>query len=283
MRKLVTLLALGTLGLFGACSNDAAGPGDDLDLVASFALNGGFAYGVEGGLPGRGLPELRRLDMLPDDIALTSAQESQISALLEAFQTEYQDELDALNEIHERAHAARTNGATREAVHDILEEGDTIRDELMEPLADLRDAINAVLTEAQKTWLLQRQYRRCDPASATPLTEAQQAQIEALREAFNTANQADLAAVKAAMDQAHEARRAGKSQTEIAAILAPVKEAMTRLQAAGEQLRVAIDAVLTPEQRASDCFGRGLGGPGMGPGGMGPGGMRPGRHAPRGW
>ncbi|NJD09621.1 MAG: hypothetical protein FIB01_03960, partial [Gemmatimonadetes bacterium] len=203
MRRLFTvILALGTLGTLTACNQDAAGPGDDLDLVASFALNGGFAYGVDGGLPGRGLPELHRLDALPDSLKLTTAQETSINALLEAFQTKYRTELDALNAIHEQAHAAREDGATREAVHDILVKGDSIRDKLMEPLAKLRDDINAVLTDAQKTWLQNRQYRRCAPGTATPLTEAQQAQIKALRDAFNTANQADLDAVKAAMDAA---------------------------------------------------------------------------------
>lgn len=292
MRKPLLILAVAALGSLAACNQDAAAPSDELDLVSSFALNGGFAYGVEGGLPGRGLPELRRLDMLPDDIALTEAQESAISDLLEAFQTRYKAQLDALNEIHERAHAAREDGAPRDEVHEILMEGDTIRAALVEPLGELRDAINAVLTDAQKAWLTTRQYHRCDPTSATPLTDAQKAQIQALRDAFNAANKADLDAVKAAMDEAREAREDGASRAEIEAILATVKDAMERLHAAGEQLRADIDSVLTAEQRASNCFGRALGGPGgMGPGGMGPGGMGsggrggmgPGRHAPRGW
>jgi hypothetical protein len=296
MRNPLLILAVAALGSLPACNQDAAAPSDELDLVSSFALNGGFAYGVDGGLPGRGLPELRRLDMLPDSIALTEAQESAISDLLEAFQADYAAQLEALNDIHERAHAAREDGASREEVHQILVEGDTIREALVEPLGELRDAINDVLTDAQKAWLLSRQYHRCDPSTATPLTDAQKAAIQALRTAFETANQADLDAVKAAMDAAREARQAGASRTEIEAILATVKEAMERLHAAGEQLRADIDAVLTAEQRASSCFGRGLGGPGgmggpggkgpggKGPGGMGPGGMGPGgRHAPRGW
>ena len=281
MPKPLLILAVAALGTLTACNQDAAAPVDELDLVSSFALNGGFAYGVEGGLPGRGLPELRRLDMLPDSIALTDEQETAINALLEQFQTTYKAQLDALTEIHERAHAARESGATRDGVHGILIEGDSIRAALVEPLGDLRDAINAVLTDAQQSWLLSRQYHRCDPGTATPLTDQQQAQIQALRDAFLAANQADLDAVKAALEAAREARRDGKSQAEIDAILEPVQDAMARLRDAGEQLRTAIDAVLTPEQRASNCFGRGFGGPGMGPGGHG--GMGGGRHAPRGW
>jgi len=281
MRRLpILIFALATLGALTACNRDAAAPNNELDLVASFALNGGFAYGVAGGLPGRGLPELHRLDALPDTLKLTAAQESAINALLEAFQTRYQTQLDALNAIHEQAHTARANGATRDEVHAILVAGDSIRDQLMAPLAQLRDDINAVLTDAQKTWLQDRQYRRCDPSTATPLTDAQQAQIQALRDAFNTANKADLDAVRAAMDAARAAREAGKSRAEIDAIVATVKDAMTRLQAAGEQLRAAIDAVLTPEQRTSSCFGRGFGPMGRM---EGRGGMGPGRHAPRGW
>ena len=281
MRPRLFVLLLATAGL-AACSQDAAGPGNDLDLVSSFALNGGFAYGVDGGLPGRGLPELRRLDMLPDSIALTASQEAEISALLEAFQAQYRTELDALNAIHERAHAARDSGATREQVHAILVAGDSIRARLTEPLGQLRDAINAVLTEAQKAWLAQRhQYLRCDPTTAPQLTDAQLAEIQGLRDTFNTANQADVQAVQAALDAAREARRAGKSRAEIDAILASVKDAMTRLHTAGEQLRAAIDAVLTPDQRASNCFGRGFGGPMGGRGDMD--GMGGGRHAPHGW
>jgi len=283
MKKLYLALAVAALPVLTACNNDTAGPSDQLDLVSSFVLNGGFAYGVDGGLPGRGLPELRRLEMLPDSIALTTEQETEINALLETFQTAYQSQLDALNSIHEQAHTARENGATRDEMQAILMQADTIRALLIEPLGQLRDAINAVLTDAQKAWLTDHQYRRCDPTSAAPLTAEQQAQIQALRDAFMTANQADLDAVKAAHDAARAAREDGQSKAEVDAILATVADAMERLHSAGQQLRADIDAVLTPEQRASNCFGRGvgpMGGPGMeGPHGRG----GPGHREAPGW
>jgi Spy/CpxP family protein refolding chaperone len=86
------------------------------------------------------------------------------------------------------------------------------------------------------------------------LTDAQKAQIKSLETAFQTANKADLDAVKAVIDEAQAAIKAGKSRDEVAAILQKAIAPMTRLAAARKTLRDQILNVLTPEQKASGCF-----------------------------
>jgi Spy/CpxP family protein refolding chaperone len=270
MRRISLLLL--SAGLLAACNRDTSSPTFDVANLTSFALQGGFAYGMPGIFPGRGTPELRRINMLPDSLKLTGEQEAQINALLEAFQTANKADLDALNAIMAKADSARRAGKSREEVHAILQTGDAIRTRLGTALDKLRTDIDALLTAAQKAWLESHHYERCNPDSAVALTDAQKAQIQALIDAFKSANQTDLDAVKAALQAAHDARKAGKTQAEIQAILDAVKPALDRLHAAGETLRTNIDAVLTAEQKASNCFGRGIPGFGF----FGPGG----RHGP---
>ena len=91
------------------------------------------------------------------------------------------------------------------------------------------------------------------PGAALPdsikLTDAQKAQIQALVTAFQTANKADLDAMKAAHQAAMAARKAGKTHDEVKAILDAAKPAADRVRAAAEALHAAINAVLTPLQR----------------------------------
>lgn len=82
------------------------------------------------------------------------------------------------------------------------------------------------------------------------LSDAQKTAIQALVTAFQTANAADLAAMKAAHIAAREAHKAGKTRDEIRAILATAKPAADRVHAASQALHTAIQAVLTPAQRA---------------------------------
>lgn len=82
------------------------------------------------------------------------------------------------------------------------------------------------------------------------LSDAQKSQIQALVTAFQTANKTDLDAMKAAMDAAHAAMRAGKTHDEVKAILETAKAAADRVHAKGESLRASIDNVLTALQRA---------------------------------
>jgi Spy/CpxP family protein refolding chaperone len=82
------------------------------------------------------------------------------------------------------------------------------------------------------------------------LTAAQQAQIQTLRDAFETANKADLDALKAIHDQAETAMKAHKSRDEVRAILETAKPILGRLAPKFDALHVAIEAVLTANQKA---------------------------------
>jgi Spy/CpxP family protein refolding chaperone len=69
-------------------------------------------------------------------------------------------------------------------------------------------------------------------------------------EAFVQTTRADREALGAILREARQAAQAGKSRTEIEAILAKGADIRRRLSAAEAKLKADIDAVLTPEQRA---------------------------------
>lgn len=82
------------------------------------------------------------------------------------------------------------------------------------------------------------------------LTDAQKAALKVLRDAFATANSADLAALQAIRDKAHDAMKAKKTREEIRAILETAKPILERLRPKFDALHNAIDAVLTTAQKA---------------------------------
>jgi len=81
------------------------------------------------------------------------------------------------------------------------------------------------------------------------LTAEQEATITQLLEDFQAANQAGINALVEILNEARAARQAGKPRAEIAAILERARSIHLRLAAASAALRVAIDQVLTTEQR----------------------------------
>jgi Spy/CpxP family protein refolding chaperone len=82
------------------------------------------------------------------------------------------------------------------------------------------------------------------------LTDAQQAAIKALRDAFESAHAADLAKLQAIHDQARDAIKTGKTRAEVRAILETAKPILESLKGAFDALRDAIANVLTPAQKA---------------------------------
>jgi hypothetical protein len=58
------------------------------------------------------------------------------------------------------------------------------------------------------------------------------------------------------LQKAREAQKSGASREQVQAILDTVKANVERLRVAQDALTKAIDAVLTAEQRASNCFRR---------------------------
>ncbi|HEX9109759.1 MAG TPA: Spy/CpxP family protein refolding chaperone [Longimicrobiales bacterium] len=256
---LVLLVAL--TGVVAACGHELTAPGSPQPAgTAAAALNGG---GGQFGAPGFGF-----LGRLPANLALTDAQKTQIKGYVTAFQAANKSDLDALRALFQQARQARQNGSTPDQVKAILEQGAPIRQRLQTARQQLRQQIEGVLTADQKAWLAANTPKRCDPATAPRLSDAQKAQIKSLRDAFAQANKSDLDAVKAAFQQARQARKNGATADSVKAILATVKPQLQRLATARQTLQSNIQAVLTPEQKASGCF---VGPPGMFRPGMGRG------------
>ena len=179
MRK--TLVMAATALLLGACGQDEVTAPEAMDAEFAFAAEGfsTVQYGMAGVHPGRALPELARLRLLPDSIALSTDQEAEIAALLEAFQVAHRTDLEALAAVLESARAARLAGAPRTQVAAILAEARPLHMRLMAAHIELAADMLAVLTPAQRTWLARAPFR-CRPAAAPPLTADQKTRIQAL-------------------------------------------------------------------------------------------------------
>jgi Spy/CpxP family protein refolding chaperone len=251
MRRIV-LTAL-VAASFVACSTDTTSPSAD-QQVDDFAAGAfGNALTSAGGYDAD-LYQARLFNALPDSIKLTDEQRTKIAALVDAFKQATKADRDALNAILRAAMEAVRANKPRAEVIAILDRGLAIRGRLAEAEKTLKTEIDAVLTPEQRAWIASHSPQRCDPSKFIPLTDAQKAQMRALEAAFQEANKADLEAVKAAFDQARAAIAAGKSREEAKAFIDAVIPAIERLDAARKALRAQLEAILTPEQRASRCL-----------------------------
>lgn len=250
MRR-IALAVIATLAV-AACSKDTTAPASD-SLLNEFLLGSSGALTSAGGYDGD-LYQQRLINGLPDELKLTPDQQAKIKALIQAFEAATKADHDAFNAIMRQAKDAIIAHKSRDEVKAILDQGIAIRSRLSAAEAALRSAIEAVLTPEQKAWLDAHRPARCDPSKFPPLTDAQKAQIRALETAFQTANKADLDAVKAIIDQARAAAAAGKTKAEVEAIMATARPLMEKLDAARRALQAQISGVLTPEQKASGCF-----------------------------
>jgi Spy/CpxP family protein refolding chaperone len=86
----------------------------------------------------------------PRPCALTDAQRTEISALRAAFEESNAADIALLRSVHQRAHAAREAGASREAVVAILAEGREAVERLRAARIALHAATQAVLTPEQQ-------------------------------------------------------------------------------------------------------------------------------------
>ena len=93
------------------------------------------------------------------------------------------------------------------------------------------------------------------------LTDSQKAAIKALRDAFNSANAADLAALQAIHDKARDAMKAGRTRAEVRAIFETAKPILDRLKPKFDALQSSIEAVLTAAQKAWMAAHRPMGPP----------------------
>jgi Spy/CpxP family protein refolding chaperone len=248
MRKMLfTLLAAVTLA---ACNDDSVRPTDDesLLLLDDAAV---LAYGAMD-MAHPGSHYIARLHRLPDHLKLTTEQQSLIRALLQAFAETTKADREALAAVMQRARAAIQAGQSRDEVRAILAEGDPIRRRLHEAEQNLHSQIEAVLTAEQKAWLAANGPARCRDFA---LTEPQKTEITGLIAAFNQANLGDIETVRQTFQAARAAHQNGASREEIRAILEGAAAAMHRLAIAHFELQASIHDVLTPDQRASGCYG----------------------------
>lgn len=254
MRRIM-LLTFAALAL-GACGKDKTEPLAVDDDLSSFTADfSSVAFGLNGLIPPAALSELLRFKNLPDAIKLTAEQEASLNKLLDDFQKANQADLDALAKVLNDARAAIQAGKPKADILPLLQQAAAIQLRMRTAVAKLKTDMYAVLTAEQKAWLASGSPARCYPTIVAPLSATQMTAIKALKDAYTTATAADRAAVNAALEAARKAKLAGKTAAEIKAILDPVRDAMTRLQAAGEKLRLDIWAVLTPAQQSSGCFG----------------------------
>ena len=261
MRK--TLLTVVACGLFGlnACSTDPVAPNgllaDAIDQVAD------YEFSMAAVIDGAGIGAAR----LPEELQLTAEQKAQIAALHDAFKAAHEEEIAALREIEQQLRQLRRSGGTREQVQALLAGAHEIRSGLAEDFDALQEAIWAVYTAEQKAWIEAHKPKVCDRNGAPQLSEEQIAQIRALKQAFAEAVADELAAIKAAHQEARAAKQAGASAEEIRAILEGVKDEMEAVRQAEIRLHDAIMEVLTPDQRARWCIVRAR----VAPGPRGPG------------
>lgn len=246
MRK--TLLMLLAVLALGACSEQTTAPTDNAFMLVEAA---DLAYGATD-LADPGRHFIGRLRLLPDNLKLSAAQETQIRALIAAFAAATKPDLEALAAIRRQAREAYAAGKSAEEIRAILAGGDAIRARLHEAERKLHADILAVLTPEQKAWL---ESQRPLPCRDLRLTDAQKTEITSLIAEFQSAHQADLELIKAVFEEARAAYLAGATRQEIAGILAKARPAMERVRLARAELAAAIRAVLTPEQLASGCFG----------------------------
>ena len=236
-----------------ACSGDPTSPGNNDDLTVLQAGAFGTTLTATGGYDADVYQD-RLINGLPDNLRLTDDQKARIKSLVEAFQQATKADREALGAILRQARQAIEGKKSRSEVQAILATGAPIKDRLVATEAKLKSDIDAVLTAEQRAWIQAHLPRLCRADQFPPLTDAQKAQIHALEVAFQTANKADLDAVKAILDEAAQALKAGASESELGAILFKAAAPLQRLTAARFELRLRIMAVLTPEQRASGCL-----------------------------
>lgn len=258
MRK--TFLAVAAFGLMGlaACSTEPVAPNGLLPDADAIDLLPDYAFSSAAVLDGGGIGGAR----LPDALQLTAEQKAAIAGLHDAFAQANAAEIARLREIEQQLRQLRRSGGSREAAQALMAEARTILTGLADEFDALQEAIWALYTAEQKAWIDAHKPKVCDRNGPPQLTEDQIAKIRALKQAFAEAVADELAAIKAAHEEARSAKQAGASAEEIRAILAGVQDEMKAVREAEQRLEDAIQALLTPEQRARWCVVRRHVGPG---------------------
>jgi Spy/CpxP family protein refolding chaperone len=186
--------------------------------------------------------------LLPDALKLTAEQKAAIAALHDAFMKANAADIAALQAIEQEARAAVKAGKSRDEIRAILAKAAPIRERLDAAFRKLQADIWAVYTPEQRAWIEAHRAKGCGRGTLQ-LTDSQVKQIRELEQQFYTTVKSDLELIRAIVEEARQARAAGKSRDEVAAILAQAAAPQQRVSAAEKQLNAAIMAILTPEQR----------------------------------
>lgn len=247
MRRHLTCFALALTALLAGCSTDLGAPAifdEPIALVPEFAES--MASAVDGG----GIGASR----LPDHLKLTTEQKAAIAALHEAFRAATAADVAALRALEEEARAAAKAGKGREEVRAILARAEPIIRRLTEAFFKLQEDILQVYTPEQRAWIEANRPKYCGPEGPPKLTEEQVKQIRELQHAFMAVVKDDIALIRRVAEEARQAHQAGASHEEIRRILAQADEARERVSQAERRLHEAIEAILTPDQRAKRCI-----------------------------
>jgi Spy/CpxP family protein refolding chaperone len=157
-------------------------------------------------------------------------------------------DIAALEAIERDARAAIKAGKPRDEIRAIIATAEPIRARLDIAFKKLQADIWAVYTAEQRAWIEAHRQRNCGSAAAK-LTDDQMKQIHTLEEQFFQTVKPDLDLIRSIAAEAKQARSAGKSREEVAAILARAVEPQRRVATAEKALQAAILALLTPEQQ----------------------------------
>jgi Spy/CpxP family protein refolding chaperone len=196
----------------------------------------------------------RLINGLPDDLKLSDEQKTKLANLVKNFEEATRADREALKTMLGDAREAARKGQGRDVVQGILKDSGPVRERLNAAGRKLVEDIDALLTAEQRAWIRAHRPANCRAEDFTPLSDAQKSQIRELERGFRETNKADLDAVKEIFGEAKEAVRAGKSGSDIAAILARAVPIANRLATERKDLRDDILEVLTPQQRASRCL-----------------------------
>lgn len=117
---------------------------------------------------GEGASAAMLLDRAPAELRLTPEQREAIRALNAAFQREHRADFEALRAATKSAMQARRDGKSPEEVRALLEATRPVRARLGTAFATLHRAVQAELTEAQRTWLRDNHRRLGAPLPPLP-------------------------------------------------------------------------------------------------------------------
>lgn len=243
MRARIVVL-LGVVTALAACDRStpvspaATTAAEAIDIVPDYAVSPAASIDAAG----------IGASLLPDALRLTAEQKAAIAALHDAFMKANAADIAALQAIEQEAKAAVKAGKPRDEVKAILAKAAPIRERLDAAFRKLQADIWAVYTPEQRAWIEAHRAKGCGRGTLQ-LTDDQVKQIRDLEQQFYATVKPDLELIRSIVEEAKQARAAGKSRDEVTAILAKAAPAQQRVSDAEKKLNAAILALLTPEQR----------------------------------